>query len=160
MKKSKEVFTHLKDIENITEEDKHFLRVISKKVIELVEAAKGKTAKTRIRLDEDSDQEYELVRKRKREPSTSNTVDPETKWYNSIRYYCKKVPVVIRNGDPYIATLTKHQKKTLINDSELLSQNLLNFIAELKEDRTEVTPIISIQFTMKPLFHKAKTTSI
>ena len=79
MKKSKEVFTNLEDIKNITEEDKHFLKVISKKVIELVEAAKGKTAKTRIRLDEDTDQEYELVRKKKREPSTSNTVDPETK---------------------------------------------------------------------------------
>jgi len=160
MKKSKEVFTNLEDIKNITEEDKHFLKVISKKVIEFVEAAKGKTAKTRIRLDEDSDQEYELVRKRKREPSTSTTVDPETKWYNSIRYYFKKVPVVIGNGDPYLATLTKHQKKTLIKGSELLSQELLDFVSLLKEDKTEGDHILSIQYTMRPSSHKAKTTSI
>ena len=68
MKKSNEVFTNLEDVKNITEEDKQFLKVISKKVIELVEAAKGKTAKTRIRLDEDSEQEYELVRKKRKSP--------------------------------------------------------------------------------------------
>lgn len=98
MKKSNEVFTNLEDVKNITEEDKQFLKVISKKVIEFVENAKGKTAKTRIRLDEDSDQEYELVRKSKRKPSDPKPDDPVNKWYNSIRYYFKRVPVVIGDG--------------------------------------------------------------
>lgn len=160
MNKSDEAFTNLEDVKNITEEDKHFLKVISKKVIEFVENAKGKTAKTRIRLDEDSDQEYELVRKSKKRPSDPKPDDPVNKWYNSMRYYFKKVPVVIGTGDPYLAALTKSQKKTLIKDSELLAQTLLDFASKLKEGVTQGDIILEFQLTMKPPVHKAKTTSI
>jgi len=160
MNKSNEVFTNLDDVKNLTEEDKHFLKVIGKKVIELVEAAKGKTAKTRIRFDEDSEQEFELVRKRKIGPSDPKTDDPVTKWFNSIRYYFKKVPVVIDKGEPYLTTLTISRKKTLIKDSELLAQNLLDFAFKLKEDVTQGDVILEFQLTMKPPVHNAKTTSM
>jgi|GEM_PF-6135634 hypothetical protein len=160
MNKSNEVFTNLEDVKNITEEDKHFLKVISKKVIEFAENAKGKAAKTRIRLDEDSDQEYELVRKSKRRHSDPKPDDPVNRWYNSIRYYFKKVHVVISNGDPYLTTLTNREKKALIKDSMLLSQKLLDFASKLKEFENQGDTILRVQFTLQPPVNKDKTNSI
>lgn len=157
MSKSNEVFTNLEDVGNITREDKRLLKAISKKVIEFVETAKGKAEKTRIRLDEDSEQEYELVRKNKRKPSDPNPDHPVKKWYNSIRYYFKKVPVVINNGDPYLTKLTERQKKTLINESELLSQKLLDFASKLKEYENSGDAILQVRFTMKPPAYKDKS---